>query len=127
MKWQSGFGLVVQIAVPPFPYVILDKEYSSEGLRILFSEKLNEEERSSLHLNDVLQRKNESGDREYVLQGMEGYALCVTGIGRTVPEARDKAYGLINKIIIPKMFYRTDIGLQFMERDGARLRDWGYM
>ena len=127
MKWHRGFGIVVQIAVPPFPYTTTDKKYSSEGLKIHFTGKLTQEELSCLHLCDIQQRETPSGEKEYILAGTEGYALCVTGIGRTIREARSNAYGLIDKIIIPKMFYRTDIGLNFMEKDGAMLREWGYV
>jgi phosphoribosylamine--glycine ligase len=127
MKWKKGFGIVVQIAVPPFPYALADGKYSSAGLKIHFAEPLTQEEFSSLYFCDVQLGLTPDRKREYILAGNEGYALCVTGIGSTIREAREKAYSLIDKIIIPKMFYRTDIGLSFMEKDGAMLREWGYV
>lgn len=127
MKWHRGFGIVVQIAVPPFPYALEDSKYSSAGLKIHFTEQLTQKEFSSLHFCDVQIDRTPEGKREYILAGDEGYALCVTSIGSTIREARTKAYDLINKIIIPKMFYRTDIGLSFMEKDGSMLREWDYV
>ena len=53
--------------------------------------------------------------------------MCVTGVSETVQGAREKAYRLIDKIVIPKMFYRNDIGLKFIERDKALLEKWEYL
>ncbi len=51
----------------------------------------------------------------------------ITGIGETVQDAREKECRLIDKIVIPKMFYRNDIGVKFIERDNALLEKWGYL
>jgi phosphoribosylamine-glycine ligase len=53
--------------------------------------------------------------------------MCVTGIGSSVHKAMQKAYRLIDKIVIPRIFFRNDIGLKFIERDKALLEKWGYM
>jgi phosphoribosylamine--glycine ligase len=126
MDWRRGFGIVVQIAAPPFPYAAIHDRFSPEGLRICFTEELSEEEWRNIHFSEVGSEQSKIGEREYRIAAKNGYVMCVTGIGRTIQEARNMAYRLVDKLIIPKMFYRNDIGLKFMERDGAMLREWGY-
>lgn len=53
VKWRKGFGVVVLIAVPPFPYQAVNDKYSPEGLRISFCEKLTEEEWNRIHFSEV--------------------------------------------------------------------------
>ena len=147
MKWRRGFGIVILVAVPPFPYRAINNKYSPEGLRIFFNEALTREEWDRIHFSEVacaptsanfslfsptLAKGGEGGfsenkDAAYFIAAKSGYVLCVTGTGKTVKEAREKAYSLIKKIVIPKMFYRHDIGQKFIERDRDLLRKWGYV
>jgi phosphoribosylamine--glycine ligase len=39
-----------------------------------------------------------------------GRVLCVTALGETVVEAKDRAYGQVKRITWPGVYYRTDIG-----------------
>jgi phosphoribosylamine--glycine ligase len=41
-------------------------------------------------------------------------------------EARREAYNRVKNLIIPNMFYRTDIGERW-QRDGDLLQTWGYL
>lgn len=56
-----------------------------------------------------------------------GFVLHVSGTGKSVEAARKQAYALIDKIVIPKMFYRTDIGVKFAKEDRKKLKEWGYV
>lgn len=137
MKWRRGFGIVLLIAVPPFPYQAVNNKYSPEGLRISFCEKLTEEEWSRVHFSEVmcsptLAKGGKGGfprnnPADYIIAAKSGYVMCVTGAGKNAEEARRKAYSLADKIVIPKMFYRNDIGLKFVERDRMLLKKWGYL
>jgi len=127
VKFSEGYGIVVQIAVPPFPYANLNKKYNPEGLKIYFQKELTEEEWRHIHFSEVSAKLCDGGGKEYFVAANGGYVLCVTGRGKTVQRAREKAYSLIDKIVIPKMFYRNDIGLKFIERDKALLKKWGYL
>ncbi len=55
-----------------------------------------------------------------------GYALCVTGVGATVPDAQAAAVDRARQVIIPGLRYRTDIGDRFMAGEGERLRRLGW-
>jgi phosphoribosylamine--glycine ligase len=50
----------------------------------------------------------------------------VTGSGKTTEEARRQAYSRVANIMIPNMFYRTDIGAKWIE-DSDLLLSLGYL
>ena len=53
--------------------------------------------------------------------------MFVTSIGKTVNDARKSVYKIIKKIIIPKMFYRNDIGVDFDRYGLPALKKLGYL
>lgn len=118
LRTKRAFEVGVVVAVPPFPFHDPDafKKYS-EDASIIFK-KPNLE---GIHPGDVKFVEN-----DWRLAGNSGYALIVTGSGTTMEEARKAAYNRIRNIIIPNMFYRTDIGERWKE-DSDRLTTWGYM
>jgi phosphoribosylamine--glycine ligase len=63
---------------------------------------------------------------DWRLAGSTGYALVCTGCGFTMEDAQKEAYARVRNIVIPNMFYRTDIGARW-QRDGDLLRTWGYL
>lgn len=126
LKWEPGFGLVVLLAVPPFPYAIKMRGVSSKGIDIAFKETFTTDDFQHIHFEEVSARKPDDFGSLYI-SDYSGYVLSATHIGKTVEEAREKTYSLIDKILIPKMFYREDIGLSFIKRDQALLRSWGYL
>jgi len=114
---KPGFQIAVVIAVPPFPFEdpAAFNKYS-KGAVVLF----NGDPRG-VHPCDV---KLVEGD--WVLTGTAGYAAVVTGAGQTVEAARKEVYGRIRNLVIPNMFYRTDIGDRW-RRDADLLYSWGYL
>ncbi|MGD9385271.1 MAG: phosphoribosylamine--glycine ligase [Thioalkalispiraceae bacterium] len=48
-----------------------------------------------------------------------GRVLCITALGTTVAEARDKAYSQVQKISWDGAYYRHDIGYRAIERERA--------
>ena len=117
-KTKKGFQICVVIAVPPFPFydIAAFKKYS-EDATILFKKPATE----GVHLGDV---KLVEGD--WRLAGYSGYALVITGSGQTVDEARKQAYSRVKNIMIPNMFYRTDIGFRWLV-DSDKLHTWGFL
>ena len=81
------------------------------------------EEWARLHLEEVWHDRR-SG--EYRLATDSGFALHVSGTGRTVQATRAAAHALIDKIVLPHKFYRTDIGERFARNDAAQLKAWGW-
>jgi phosphoribosylamine---glycine ligase len=129
LKWKKGYGIVVVVTVPtsqPFPFTKQERYISPKGINIYFDKSLKEKDFRHIHFEDVSMKKV-GGKRQLYISDDRGYVLYVTSIGKTVEEARKKAYALLKKIYIPKMFYRNDIGLKFINEDEKKLRKWGYL
>ncbi len=118
LKTQRGFQVGVVIALPPWPFADLDtfRKFSEDAV-VIFTKPSME----GIHLGDV---RIEDGD--WKITGRDGYALVVTGSGQTMEEARREVYARVKTIIIPNMFYRTDIGERW-HQDGDFLHTWGLL
>lgn len=118
LRTKRGFQVAVVVGVPPFPFVDPDafRKYSEEAV-VLFRKEI----RDGLHPCDL-----KLVDGDWRLAGNSGYALVITGSGPTMQDARREAYNRLKSIIIPNMFYRTDIGERW-HRDGDLLQTWGYL
>ena len=118
LKAKKGFQVAVVVAVPPFPFVDREafEKYSGDAA-VIFKKPMSE----GIHPGDI---KLVNG--EWLLAGSSGYALIVTGSGPTMDDAQKEAYNRVKNILIPNMFYRTDIGSRW-HRDGDLLQTWGYL
>lgn len=127
LKHQDGYCIALTLALPPFPYEgALASEYSSDGLELLFSEPLTEREKNNIHFEAIEKRVDKTGERFFVTHSI-GYTVFVTGFGLTVAEAQENVYSLAKKVVIPKVFYRTDIGDSFKQSDKKKLERWGWI
>jgi phosphoribosylamine--glycine ligase len=119
----------VLIALPPFPfYQCVERERPlPPGLHIHFRDEPDEGELRHFHPEEVKVHRNEQGRETWRTCSDTGYVMHVSGLGATVEEARTTVYRRIGNIVIPKMFYRSDIGVRFLERDRALLERWGYL
>ncbi|MBL8024393.1 MAG: phosphoribosylamine--glycine ligase [Elusimicrobia bacterium] len=118
LRTKKGFQVGVVIAVPPFPFEDTTAfERYSAGAVVFFKKPVTE----GFYPGDI-----KVVDGEWVLAGQTGYALVCTGSGPTMEDASREAYNRVKNIIIPNMFYRTDIGDRW-RRDGDLLRTWGYL
>jgi len=126
LRYKMGYGIVILIATPPFPYTISSRKYSPEGLGIFFKKKISEEEMNHFHFEEISLRKKKGVDTPYV-SSKTGSILHITETGNTVEEAREKVYALASNVIIPKMFYRTDIGVKFARENREKLKKWGWI
>lgn len=120
LKIRTGYAVCVVLTVPTFPYVH-GYEQLSKGAPILFRETLDAADRLQLHYAEVAME-----DGQLVTSGSIGYVMVVTGNGPTVEAARDDAYQRCQKIVIPNVRYRRDIGELFLERDRATMQRLGY-
>jgi len=119
-KWRtrSGFQVGVRIVVPPFPFDDEDTFNSfSKNAAIVFKRPMNE----GIHIEDV---KEVNG--QWVVAGTSGVVLIVCGTGQTMKQAQAQVYSRIKNILIPNMYYRTDIGDRWVE-DSDKLHNWGYL
>ncbi len=117
-KTRSGFQIGVRIVVPPFPF---DDEKTFESYSknavIVFKKPVKEE----VHIEDVKQSNG-----QWLVAGTSGVVLVVVGYGQTMKQAQAMAYSKIKNILIPNMYYRTDIGDRWYE-DSDKLHNWGYL
>lgn len=115
---RSGFQIGVRIVVPPFPF---EDEHTfdsySRNATIVFKKPVTE----NIHIEDVKQN-----DGQWFVAGTSGVVLVVVGLGSTMRQAQAQAYSKIKNILIPNMYYRTDIGDRWIE-DSDRLHNWGYL
>lgn len=117
-KAKKGFQVGVRIVVPPYPFN--DKqtfEGYSKNTAILFKKPAFD----GIHIEDV--RKI---DDQWLVAGTSGVVLIVVGSGQTMKQAQNQAYNRIRNIMIPNMYFRTDIGDRWFE-DCDKLHTWGYL
>jgi phosphoribosylamine--glycine ligase len=89
----------------------------SEDAPVIFKKAMTE----GVHPCDIRVFEN-----EWLLTGNSGYALVITGSGSTMEDARKETYNRVKNILIPNMFYRTDIGERW-NRDSDLLQTWSYL
>lgn len=126
LKYKNGYGIVAFVGTPPYPYANRSNFNSPKGLEILFNDEISQNDLKNIYFEEI-SIFDKKGVKKYTVCGKSGYIAHISGFGKTVKEAREKAYNLINKIIVPKMFYRTDIGLKFIQEDQKKLREWGWI
>lgn len=116
-----GYAAGIVLTVPPFPY---EQGYAelSKGTEISFREPMTQTDHDHLYLGEVALHKG-----RLVTDGTIGYVGVATGTGTLVADARDNAYALARKVVVPNLRYRTDIGDRLIAADLARLRRLGYV
>lgn len=118
LRTKRGFQVGVVVAVPPFPFEdpAAFRKYAEDAI-VVFKRAMPE----GIHPCDV-----KLVDGDWRLTGISGYALVVSGSASTMIDARKEAYNRVKNILIPNMFYRTDIGERWI-RDGDLLQSWGFL
>jgi phosphoribosylamine--glycine ligase len=118
LKVRSGFQIGVRIVVPPFPFDDDETfESFSKNSAIVFKKPPADE----MHIEDVKQING-----QWLIAGTSGVILIVIGTGQTMKQAQAQVYSRIKNVLIPNMYYRTDIGDRW-EEDSDRLHNWGYL
>jgi phosphoribosylamine--glycine ligase len=74
-----------------------------------------------IHIEDVKQVNG-----QWLVAGTSGVILIVIGMGPTMRQAQSQVYSRIKNVLIPNMYYRTEIGDRWVE-DTDRLHTWGYL
>jgi phosphoribosylamine--glycine ligase len=117
IRTHDGYSVGVVLTVPSFPYSDGYDELG-KGTPICFRDTMNDADRASLHYGEVTMTNG-----QLTTAGMIGYTMVVTGLGSTVEGARREAYARVDKVVIPNVRYRNDIGARLIERDIKRLRE----
>lgn len=119
LEVHSGYQIGVRIVLPPFPFDD-EKTYdeNSRNAAVVFET----DSRDGIHLEDT-----KKIDGQWRVAGGNGMPIVVTGIGETMQAAREQAYGRIENVMMPNMYYRDDIGERWIDGDGDRLQAWGYL
>jgi phosphoribosylamine--glycine ligase len=118
LKTRSGFQIGVRIVVPPFPF---DDDETFDSLSKNSAIVFKKPPADEIHIEDVKQING-----QWVVAGTSGVILIVIGLGQTMKQAQAQVYSRIKNVMIPTMYYRTDIGDRW-EEDSDRLHNWGYL
>jgi phosphoribosylamine--glycine ligase len=116
-----GFAVGIVLTTPPFPY---PRTQIPEpiGLPVLFDGELTAEDRRHLHYGEV----GLEGD-DLVTSGIYGWTMVATGVGPSIAAARDRANRLADRVLVPNVRYRHDIGSRLMRGDYARVERLGLL
>jgi len=120
LKTKKGFQIGIRILVPSYFSVDKNAELVRRYRDLAVTFK-NPAVNEGIHIEDV---RNDNGT--WRIAGSSGVVLVVTASGTTVDEARRLVYNRVSNIMIPNMFYRTDIGAKWGV-DSDRLHTWGYI
>ncbi len=133
MKWKKGYGIVLGMMVPPFPYSKNLKESLFCGMNIYFKD-FSDSDFRHIHFEEVSKRICPGNKKElsidsglYYISDNRGYILYITAVEDTLEKTQEKIYSLAEKIIIPKVMYRNDIGDNFKNNQEKTLKKWGYI
>ena len=133
---HRGYQVGVRVVLPPFPFDD-EKTYdeSSRNAAVVFETDSREgspaggasrtssgDPPDGVHIEDA-----KNVDCQWRAAGDNGMPLVVTGKGETMRAARTQAYGRIDRIVIPNMYYRDDVGERWISGEGDRLQSWGYL
>jgi len=118
LRVRNGFQIGVRIVVPPFPFDdTATFDSFSKNAVIVFKKPPADE----FHIEDVKQLNG-----QWIVAGTSGVILIVVGLGQTMKQAQVQVYSRIKNVLIPNMYYRTDIGDRWDE-DSDRLHNWGIL
>ncbi len=118
IKTKKGFQIGVRIIVPPYPFDDPETFESFSKNAVILFHKPNYD---GVHFEDA---KLDKG--EWLVAGEAGVVLTITGSGLTMKQAQKHVYNRVSNLMIPNMYYRTDIGDRWYE-DSDKLNTWGYL
>jgi phosphoribosylamine--glycine ligase len=116
-----GFSVGVVLTIPPFPY---ERPFVEEplGLPVMFDGDLSAEDRGNLHYCEVGMDHG-----ALVTTGIFGLVMVATGIGPTIELARERANRLADRVLVPNVRYRRDIGTRLLAGEWDRLERLGLL
>jgi phosphoribosylamine--glycine ligase len=121
LETKPGFSVGIVITTRPFPYV---RTFVPEpvGLPIMFEGGLSAHDRKNIHFGEM-----GLVDGELVTAGYHGWTMVVTGTGPSILEAQTEAYRLAQRVVVPNVRYRNDIGLKLAAGDYSEIERLGLL
>ena len=118
---KPGFSVGIVLTTPPFPYSrpAVDEPI---GLPIIFDESLTAANRRHIHLCEV-----GLANGQLATSGAYGWTMVVTGIGDSIARAQQNAIALAERIFIPNVRYRKDVGSRLIAQDFQELEKLGLL
>jgi len=122
LKVSRDAAIGVLMAQPPFPY--------DQDVRVNPIGGLDDVSEDDIHLVSALMERGpvwEVGKivEKPIVKTANDYVLVATSLGKTVEQAREKVYGVIDQIKFPDAIYRHDIGLK-VQKVLPDLHDFGF-
>jgi len=117
---HPGYSVAVVMTTPPFPYTRDDVE-EPVGLPVIFKDMAPPDE-AHLHYGEV-----GLVGGQLVTSGKYGWTLVVTGTGATIPAAQRQAYARAERVFVPNLRYRRDIGDSLAAGEIARVEALGLL
>jgi phosphoribosylamine--glycine ligase len=121
VETRPGFSVGVVLTMPPFPYS-RPQVQEPLGLPVLFEGELSAEDRRNMHYAELGQQ-----DGQLVTAGIWGWVMVVTGVARTIRAAQQKANRLADRVLVPNVRYRRDIGARLIAGDYRRVEALGLL
>ena len=118
MAVRPDFSVCVVLTTPPFPYTREDVD-EPVGLPVIFSKPTD---KRNIHYGEV-----GLSEGQLVTSGKYGWTLVVTGTGPTVEQARQAAYETADRVFIPNLRFRRDIGETLIRGNLARVEALGLL
>jgi phosphoribosylamine--glycine ligase len=114
-----GFCVAIVLTTPPFPY---DRRAIAEpvGLPVFFDGELTRKDRNCLYYGEVGMQED-----QLVTSGCYGWTMVATGVGDSIAAAQCEAGRLADRVFVPNVRYRRDIGTELIERDYALVNSFG--
>lgn len=108
---RPGFCAGIVLTTPPFPYTRKQVD-EPVGLPVILEESLDFEDRRHLHYGEV-----GMAGAQLVTSGLYGWTMVVTGVAATIAAATRAAYGRAERVFVPGLRYRLDIGDRLIAGD----------
>ena len=118
---RSGFCVGIVLTTPPFPYTRKDIA-EPVGLPVLFDGPLDAQDRANLHYGEV-----GLDDGALVTSGLYGWTMVVTGVDATIVAAKERAYRLADRVFVPNLRFRRDIGDKLIAGDLAKIEAMSHL
>jgi phosphoribosylamine--glycine ligase len=109
-----GYCAAIVLTTPPFPYDRESVDEATVGLPVMFDDRLSEQDKNQLYYGEV-----GVVNGQLVTAGMYGWTMVATAVAKNIDEARRRAVDLADRIIVPNMRYRRDIGSNLSDGEFA--------